>query len=141
VSSPQPNAREDLSVARGVALLFGYLVASIVLGLAAGFATVHALYPAVASWRGPAVTGALSLAVITVCWFAMPANRPNIGALSLRVAMVALLLIGVFAARQLLLAGGAAFGKEVAILALTTAAFGVALWVARRTRWGRKWTS
>ena len=133
MSSTRANAGEDLSLARGVALLFGYPVASIVLGLAVGFATVHALYPGVAGWRGAAASGALSVAVIMVCWFARPANRPNMGALILRVAMVALLPIGVFTARQFILAPGPRFGKEAVILTFTTAAFAVALWVTRRT--------
>jgi hypothetical protein len=122
-------------------LLFGYLVASTVLGLAVGFIGVHALYPEVAGWRGPVASGASSVALIALCWFAIPAHRPNIGALILRVAMVALLPIGVFAARQLVSARGSAVGREAVILTLATAAFGIALWVARRTRWGQKWTT
>ena len=141
MSSMRRNAAEGLSLPRSLFLLFGYLLASCILGLVIGFATVHALYPGVAVWPGLAVVAALSVAVIGVCWLTMPANRPHVGALVLRVAMAALLPVGIVAVRRLILNRGPASGREVLILAITAAAFGMGLWMARGTRWGRKWAS
>src|SRR5437879_11510644 len=134
-------AAGGLSLPRRLFLLFGYVVASCILELASGFATLRALYPVVAAWRGAAVVAVLSVAVIGVCWLTMPANRPHVGALILRVAMVALLPVGIVAARRLILSHGPAPGRDVFILTITVAAFGIGLWIARGSRWGRKWAS
>jgi hypothetical protein len=94
-----------LSLAKGVVLVLAYPLASLVVGMALGFATVHALYPGVAGWRGPAVSSAVGVGLIAIGWFTLPANRPHIGALLLRIAMVALLPIWAFAAKRLISAG------------------------------------
>ena len=77
-STPEHGGK-GLSLARGLFLVFGYVIASSILGLAVAVATIHALYPGVAEWRRPAVVAGLSLAVIVVCWLTMPANRPHVG--------------------------------------------------------------
>jgi len=59
------HAGKGLSLARGLFLVFGYVIASSILGLAVAVATIHALYPGVAEWRRPAVVAGLSLAVIS----------------------------------------------------------------------------
>ena len=87
----------------------------------------------------PAVIAGLSLAVIVVCWLTMPANRPHVGALILRVEMVASLAVGVFVARRLLFGRSPVLGGEVFTLIVTAAGFVIGLCIARGTHWGRKW--
>ena len=133
------HAGKGLSLARGLFLVFGYVIASSILGLAVAVATIHALYPGVAEWRRPAVVAGLSLAVIGVCWLTMPANRPHVGVLILRVEMVVCLAVGAFVARRLLLGRSPVLGGDVFILIVTAAGFVIGLGIARGTSWGRKW--
>jgi|GEM_PF-4506395 hypothetical protein len=133
------HAGKGLSLARGLFLVFGYVIASSILGLAVAVATIHALYPGVAEWRRPAVVAGLSLAVIVVCWLTMPANRPHVGVLILRVEMVVCLAVGVFVAGRLLFGRSPVVGGDVFILIVTAAGFVIGLCIAGGTRWGRKW--
>lgn len=137
--SRSESTGKGLSLARGLFLVFGYGITSSILGLAVAVATIHALYPGVAEWRRPAVIAGLSLAVIVACWWAMPANRPHVGALILRVEMVASLAVGVFVARRLLFGRTPVLGGEVFTLIVTAAGFVIGLCIARWTHWGRKW--
>jgi hypothetical protein len=59
------------------------------------------------------VAAGLSLIVIVVCWLTMPANRPHVGVVILRVEMVASLAVGVFVARRLLFGRSPVLGGEV----------------------------
>ena len=56
-----------------------------------------------------------------------------------KVAMVAALGVGVYVARRLLFGRDPVLGGEVFILVITTAVFAIGLYIARGTRWGRKW--
>jgi hypothetical protein len=136
--STAEHAGKSQSLARGFPLVLGYTITSSILCLAVAVAAIHSLYPAVAEWRRPAVVAGLSLAVM-VCWLTMPANRPHIGVLILRVEMVASLAVGVFVARRLLFGRSPVLGGEVFILIVTAAGFVIGLCIARGTRWGRKW--
>ena len=78
----------------------------------------------------------LSLAVIVVCWLTMPANRPHVGVLILRVEMVVCLAVGVFVARRLLFGRNPVVGGDVFILIVTAAGFVIGLCIARGRRWG-----
>jgi hypothetical protein len=137
MGSTSRHTHKSLGLPRGLCLAFGYGVGSSVLGLAIGFATILALYRGVVEWRRPAVAAVLSLAVMAVCWLTMPANRPHMGILILRVAMVALLAVGVFVARHVLLGPRPARGGEIFVLIITTAAFATGVWLDRRARWRR----
>jgi hypothetical protein len=136
--STAEHAGKGLSLARGLFLFFGYVIASSILGLAVAVATIHALYPGVAEWRRPAVVAGLSLAVIVVCWLTMPANRPHVGVLILRVEMVVCLVVGAFVARRLLFGRSPVLGGDMFILIVTAAGFVIGLGIARGTRWGRE---
>jgi len=138
-TSASGHTHKGLSLSRGLFLAFGYFIGSSVLGLAIGFATILALYRGVVEWRRPAVAAALSLAVIALCWLTMPANRPHMGMLILRVTMVALLAVGAFVGRHVLLGPGPVRGDEIFVLIITIAAFAIGVWLDRGTRWRRRW--
>ena len=104
------------------------------LGLAVGVVAIDALYRGTAEWRRPALAAAVCLATIAVCWGTMPANRPRVGALVLRVAMVASLVVGAFVARRILFGSGRALRGEVSTLLIATVVFAVGLYIARRMR-------
>ncbi len=127
-------------LARGLFLVLVYGGASTFLGLSVGFAALHALYPEVVGWRRPVTVAAMCVAALAVCWATMPANRPHVGALILRVAMIGSFFVGVFMAKGLMFGSGRARGREVLVLSIAAVVFAIGLGVARGTRWGRKWT-
>ena len=126
-------------LARGLFLVLVYGGASTFLGLSVGFAALHALYPEVVGWRRPVTVAAMCVAALAVCWATMPANRPHVGALILRVAMIGSFFGGAIMAKGLLFGSGAR-GREVLVLITAAVVFAIGLGVARGTRWGRKWT-
>src|SRR5262245_25272484 len=125
------NAGKGLSLGRGICLVVGYGITSATLGLAIAAASIYALYPAVAHWRGPLVGAALSLIVMGVCWMTMPANRPHVGVLILRVEMVAALAVGAFVARRLLFGRHPVLAGEVFVLVIAIAGLVIGLAIAR----------
>jgi hypothetical protein len=138
VGSTSRHTHKSSGLPRGLLLVSGYGIGSIVLGLAIGFAAIQALYRGgVVEWRRPEIAAALSLAVMAVCWLTMPSNRPHMNLLILRVAMVTLLVVGGFVARRVLLGPRPFRGAEIFVLSITTAAFAIGVWLD--SRWRRKW--
>ena len=134
---PRQGSR-GLSLARAFFLVVVYGGASTILGLSLGFAALHALYPEVVGWRRPMAVAVVCVAALAVCWATMPANRPHVGAMILRVAMIGSLFVGALMAKGLMF-GSDARGREVLVLIITAVAFAIGLGVTRGTRWGRKW--
>ncbi len=140
MSSISRQTRQWRSLSKGLFLLSGYVIGSTVLGLAIAFATIMALYRyrGMVEWRRAVVAATLSLVLMTLCWLTMPANRPPLGQLILRVAMVALLAVGAFVARHVLFGPGPVRSDEILVLFITTAAFAISVWLDRAPRWRRK---
>ena len=89
------------------------------LGMAVAATALHALYPGVAGWLGPAVGAGVSLVVMGTCWWTMPANRLPVGVLILRVGMVAALVVCAFVARRVLFGRKPVLAVEVFALVLS----------------------
>ena len=125
------------SLSRGVAILLCYSFAALFLGMSLAWATLFALYPHSGPPLRPLIFAGFFAFVVTLGWTFVPLNRPNLGAISLRVVMV-WSLIAAAGILRVHLHGGALRPDELIVLSTSASIFLAGIYFSRYTRWGRK---
>jgi len=130
---------KSTATVRGSLATVVYGLASGLLALFLAFQTHRLLLPRPAPTLRLAMDALACVIVMFVCWFKMPANRPHLGALVLRVAIIwSLAIIALVMHFRSMLHGDFTFAEIFLMGSAATILF-LGIVITFRTSWGKQW--
>lgn len=128
-----------LTPIQGLTLWLVYSFGGLVPGMVMAYGTACYLYQVDFSIVRPLIIAAVCVIATLACWITLPANRPHIGGLVLRVSMVWALMIASIILHHRLDVHRRMTIQEVGILGIATVLFSTGAFVSRRTSFGKRW--